>query len=238
MRPQPKDGNWLDGDSGYLSCVTNTKLNKNGSALWLPKLRGTVEGSTEGRTHASSENVSGPTLSYRTTNLHSPPKPSFQKENCNLRPLTYNQSRPVHGGVDMATHRNGAAKRLMCSLAGGAALMGCVYDPYYPYYGAYYPGVNYPARVTETTATNTAATTTITTVAPPRYYYPYPYYYPYGYYYPYRYVGPPISLNFGYYHYSGHGHGGGHGWNGGGHGWHGGGGGHWGGGHGGGHGHR
>jgi hypothetical protein len=117
----------------------------------------------------------------------------------------------------MATQRNGAAKRLIFSLAAGAALSGCVYDPYYPYYGAYDQG---PAPVASPT------------YSAPTYYYPYSYY-PYGYYYPYRYVGPPVSFNFGYYHYSGHGWGGGHGWSGG----HGGGG-HWGGGHGGGHGHR
>jgi hypothetical protein len=129
----------------------------------------------------------------------------------------------------MATHNNGAAKRLILSLAAGAALSGCVYDPYYPYYGAY----------------STAPASTTYSYYPYSYYpygyYPYSYY-PYGYYYPYRYVGPPISLSFGYYHHSGHGWGGGHGWHGGGHGWHGGGGhgggGHGWGGHGGGHGHR
>ncbi|MGB9107130.1 MAG: hypothetical protein WCC39_00445 [Telluria sp.] len=116
----------------------------------------------------------------------------------------------------MATHRNGAAKRLVFSLAAGAALSSCVYDPYYPYYGAYDAA---PASSSGTVASTSPY------YYPYSYAYPYSYYAPYGYYYPYRYVGPPISFNFGYYHY------GGHGWGGGGHGW-GGGGGHWGGGHG------
>jgi hypothetical protein len=112
----------------------------------------------------------------------------------------------------MDTRRNGAAKRLILSLAAGVALSGCA--AYGPPYTAYDPA---------------------TGVAP--YYYGYPYGYGYGY--P-TYVGPPISLSFGYYehrYHGGHGwHGGhhGHGWHGGhgGHGWHGGGGGHHGGGHG------
>jgi hypothetical protein len=96
----------------------------------------------------------------------------------------------------MDTRRNGVAKRLMFSLAvgaAGAALSGCaVYGPPYAVYD--------PAPA-----------------AAPYYSYPYTYGYP-------TYVGPPLSLNFGYYehHYRG-GHGwGGHGWRGhgwGGHGW-------------------
>jgi hypothetical protein len=98
---------------------------------------------------------------------------------------------------------------VLCALLAGAALSGCVYDPYY--------AVHDPAPL-----------------ALP-YYYPYGYGYTYGYPYGYgyarpAYAGPPITFNFGYSHYShhdhGHGHYGGHG----GSGWHGHG---WGGGHGG-----
>jgi hypothetical protein len=106
------------------------------------------------------------------------------------------------------------------ALLAGAALSGCVYDPYYAVYDPapqalpYY----YPYR------------------------YGYTYSYPYGYGYGYgrpAYVGPPITFNFGYSHYSHHGHDhhggrGGSGWHG--HGWGGGHGGYHGGAHGGGHG--
>ena len=102
----------------------------------------------------------------------------------------------------------------LCALLAGAALSGCVYDPYY--------AVHDPAPQ-----------------ALP-YYYPYGYGYTYGYGYgrP-AYVGPPITFNFGYSHYSHHGHDhhgghGGSGWHG--HGWGGGHGGYHGGAHGGGHG--
>jgi len=89
----------------------------------------------------------------------------------------------------METRKQGAAKRLILSLAAGAALSGCVYaPPYAPYapYSAYDSG---PVE------------------AP---YYSAPYY---GYGYP-TYVGPPVSLSFGFYE---HNYRGGHGW--GGHGW-------------------
>jgi hypothetical protein len=125
----------------------------------------------------------------------------------------------------MDTRHYGAAKRLILSLAAGAALSGCVYAPPYAYS---------PAPV---------ATTAYS-------YYPYyPYGYNYGYYGGYygygrpAYVGPPIALNFGYYRHSyrgGYGYRGAPAWRG--HGWAGGRGGHgWGGargGHGGGRGRR
>jgi len=80
-------------------------------------------------------------------------------------------------------------KRLILSLAAGAALSGCVYAPL-PY--------AYDAAP----------------VVAPDYYGPYAYGYP-------AYVGPPVSLNFGFYE---------HRYRGGGYGWHGGRGGHgWGG---------
>jgi len=118
----------------------------------------------------------------------------------------------------MDTQGVGVAKRLLFSLAAAAALSGCaVYGPPYAAYDA--------APVAVPSA--------------PYYYYPYAYRGP-------AYVGPPLSLNFGYYEhryrggyggyhggyrgYRGHG---GHGW--GGRGWRGG---YHGGGHGGGRGRR
>jgi uncharacterized membrane protein YgcG len=106
--------------------------------------------------------------------------------------------------------RHGAGRSVVALvLAGG--LGGCVYDPYYP--SSYYPASYSPYS-----------------------YYAYPYYpYPsYPYYSAYRYVGPPVSLNFGFYSHHGGGHGYGHGGHGHGGGWghghgghgHGGGGGH------------
>ena len=70
-------------------------------------------------------------------------------------------------------------RRLILSLAAGAALSGCVYAPL-PY--------AYDAAP----------------VAAPAYYGPYSYAYP-------TYVGPPVSLNFGFYE---HRYRGGHGWGG------------------------
>lgn len=96
----------------------------------------------------------------------------------------------------METRKQGAAKRLILSLAAGAALSGCVYAPPYAPYSAYDSG---PVE------------------AP---YYSAPYY---GYGYP-TYVGPPVSLSFGFYEHSyrgGHGWGG-RGWGGRGWGGHGG----------------
>jgi len=92
-------------------------------------------------------------------------------------------------------HHQGALMRRLLALAGAAALSGCaVYAPPYAAYD--------PAPV----------------VAP---YYAYPYGYSYGYGYGYgrpAYVGPPVSLNFGYYEHryrGGHGGYGGPGWRGG-----------------------
>jgi hypothetical protein len=75
----------------------------------------------------------------------------------------------------MNIRTRGVAKRLILSLAAGAAMSGCVYAPPYAAYDS----------------------------APYSPYY-YPTAYPYGYGYP-TYVGPPISLSLGYsYHrYSG-----------------------------------
>lgn len=88
----------------------------------------------------------------------------------------------------MELYRRGASKRLILSLAAGAALSGCVYAPLPYAYDA----------------------------APAPAYYGYG---PYSYAYP-TYVGPPVSLNFGFYE---HRYRGGHGWHGGhgrgGHGW-------------------
>lgn len=93
----------------------------------------------------------------------------------------------------MELYRQGAAKRLILSLAAGGFLAGCVYAP--PPYAAYDGGPVSSA---------------------PYYYGPYAYGYP-------AYVGPPLSLSFGYYEHryrggGGHGYYGGRGWRGG-HGW-------------------
>ncbi|MGJ7915913.1 hypothetical protein ACI48D_10600 [Massilia sp. LXY-6] len=77
--------------------------------------------------------------------------------------------------MESSTH--GVAKRLILSLAAGAALSGCVYAP--PY-AAPYPATPYSSYDTV------------------------PYYSPYAYSYP-TYVGPPLSLSFGFYEHSYHG---------------------------------
>lgn len=82
----------------------------------------------------------------------------------------------------MISFRN-IARRSILSLAAGAILSGCAV--YGPPYAAYSPAA-YPYE-----------------------YYPYDYY-PYGYGRP-VYVGPPVSLNFGYYEHRSYG---GHGWRG------------------------
>jgi hypothetical protein len=95
----------------------------------------------------------------------------------------------LHTGVAkrrIASPKSPLLLSALCVLLAGAALSGCVYDPYYAVYD--------PAPL-----------------ALP-YHYPYGYRYPYGYGRP-AYVGPPITFNFGYSHYSHHSHGtyGGHG---------------------------
>jgi len=102
----------------------------------------------------------------------------------------------------MATRYDGVAARLMlplAALAAAAALSGCaVYAPPYAYDAAPVVAPYGPAVVA-----------------------PYdPYYYPYRYGYPYAYgrpawAGPPVALNFGYYHGSRHGRYRGPGWHGG-----------------------
>jgi hypothetical protein len=68
--------------------------------------------------------------------------------------------------IAMDPRKSSILKRIILSLAAGAALSGCVYAPPYAYDAA-------PVGSS--------------------------YYYPYAYDYP-TYVGPPLSLNFGYYH--------------------------------------
>ncbi|ALK95401.1 hypothetical protein AB595_16625 [Massilia sp. WF1] len=84
----------------------------------------------------------------------------------------------------METRKQGAAKRLILSLAAGVGLSGCVYAP--PY-AAPYSAYGYSAYDTA-----------------PGYYQPYSYGYP-------TYVGPPLSLSFGFYEHDYHG---GRGWGG------------------------
>ena len=95
----------------------------------------------------------------------------------------------------MDTQGTGAAKRFVVALLLAFGLGGCVYDPYYV--GHTYPGSSYA----------------YSTYDYPAYGYPLYGYRPYGYY-----VGPPVSLNFGFYEhrhrggYDGKHHG--HGWRG------------------------